>query len=407
MALQGDLRTMPLTDLFQWVELSRTSGALVLEHRGVQQRHVFEDGILQQCLPEAGDEAGLRALLSEVMRWPAGSFEFVAGVVPVPGASRLGLSVTPLLLDLVREYDEEEEQRASNPVPNLDEEGARRLRHALVDQLLNEAIELPLPPGVAGKVLEISRRPDFSLRDLSEVILTDPVIAAKVLQQANSAMYQLRQPVASLPHACSLLGARAVTTIVLRLSFQSLEDESGGRFAPLRADLWARARLCSMVATVAGRLAGLDRDLSGLCGLMMDLGQIALLSALEELLEGGQFERPSATELIALIDDYHPKLGQQIGVAWSLPPEVVAVMALHHQPERADEHDRWAYLAHLVDDVVAQWEIAQGDPSCPPPDPLELLEHPAAVALGLDFARLQQLADSLPLCEELLERIPA
>jgi len=44
MSLRGDLRTMPLPDVLQWVATGRKTGTLHVERRSVQKRIILRDG---------------------------------------------------------------------------------------------------------------------------------------------------------------------------------------------------------------------------------------------------------------------------------------------------------------------------------------------------------------------------
>jgi len=46
MSLRGDLRTMPLPDVLQWVATGRKTGTLHLERRSVQKRIILKDGYI-------------------------------------------------------------------------------------------------------------------------------------------------------------------------------------------------------------------------------------------------------------------------------------------------------------------------------------------------------------------------
>lgn len=84
------------------------------------------------------------------------------------------------------------------------------------EQLLQTIRGIPRPPQSMQQLLS----PDFVARassaELSQLIMAEPIIAAKVLSAVNSPMYGLRQPVASLGQAVTFLGITSVRNICLQ-----------------------------------------------------------------------------------------------------------------------------------------------------------------------------------------------
>jgi hypothetical protein len=157
MSLKGDLRTMPLPDVLQWVATGRKTGTLHVERRSVQKRILLRDGAifsswsndpresLGQFLIRLGllsEEQLFRALLAqeekgrllgsilvsegllseeglkgalkakaeetvyELFLWPSGLFEFHEGELPDNILINFETPVTPVILEGIRRVDE-------------------------------------------------------------------------------------------------------------------------------------------------------------------------------------------------------------------------------------------------------------------------------------------------------------
>lgn len=409
---------MPLADLFQWLELMQKTGVLKLGSGQVEQRFYFSYGMIATATSTAyhatDNEANVRRLLAEGLRWQEGRFEFIEAPLPDEVAAvNLLLHTQQLVLDTFREFDEAEEAaRAmgagggnesvssdSSFMPAPAFSLADGLRLAVVDRMLRGEVKVPLLPTVVSKVLEITRREDFSMRDLSNVILTDQVIAAKVLQQANSAFYAAARQVDSLPQAIQRLGSQSVTNIVLALSLQSARP---GRdfFLAHKQQLWQRSVVCALCAHLIATAVRLDRDLAFLCGLMMDFGKIVLLSLIQDVMaEEHDYQMAPAEVIEGIIEAYHPKVGGAIGEKWSLPAPVLEAINYHHALASAREHVPYTALANLSDILTTALTSMAASPDAPPSlTPESLAKKPAAGLLGLSITQTQAILARAPEC---------
>ena len=99
--------------------------------------------------------------------------------------------------------------------------GFRWLREQDIDPARRDALlaafrGIPRPPRSMQKLLS----PDFVAKagsaELSELVMGEPLIAAKVLSTVNSPMYGLRTPVTNIGHAVTFLGMNTVRSICLQ-----------------------------------------------------------------------------------------------------------------------------------------------------------------------------------------------
>ena len=81
--------------------------------------------------------------------------------------------------------------------------------------------EVPTPPSAAQRILEIRANPDSSIKELADVVETDPALVIKILATANSAFYRRGNEVTSVERAISLMGRNSVMTITLAFSVAS------------------------------------------------------------------------------------------------------------------------------------------------------------------------------------------
>jgi diguanylate cyclase (GGDEF)-like protein len=132
---------------------------------------------------------------------------------------------------------------------------------------LSQCVDLPSPPGVAVRILQIGESLDTSIADVAEVVQLDPALAAKIIRVANSPMYAQRRKSDNLRQALMLLGLNA--TMTLALSFSLVKSLRAGKKDGLDyAYFWKRcistAALCRVLAERMHVLPSEDLFLTGL-----------------------------------------------------------------------------------------------------------------------------------------------
>src|SRR6185436_9021623 len=108
MSIRGEIETMPLPDLFQWLVLKRKTGTLALMHEKTAQKLFFSEGLIANAVstpyPVAKNEQGIRQMLAETLLWSEGRFDFAeAPVLEEATAVNLRLDTQQLLFDILRE----------------------------------------------------------------------------------------------------------------------------------------------------------------------------------------------------------------------------------------------------------------------------------------------------------------
>ena len=87
-----------------------------------------------------------------------------------------------------------------------------RMRPELEAQLLN-CRNLPSPPGVALRIIELAQDPDVVMATAADTIGLDAALSARMLRIANSPLYASRRRVENLSQALTVLGLNATLTL--------------------------------------------------------------------------------------------------------------------------------------------------------------------------------------------------
>ena len=194
---------------------------------------------------------------------------------------------------------------------------------------------LPSLPAAAVRLLELSRESSSGAADYVKVVESDPAIAAKLLKLANSSFFAQRSEIASVQRAVVLLGLNTVTSMAL--SFSVARSTTGkGPLAAHFQTYWQRSVLQATAAEVmTGRLTGADRSELFLLGLMLDIGQLAMLctagKTYGELLDEAAESSQSLVEIEEDAFDFtHATVGSALLESWQFPESLVTLVGEHH-----------------------------------------------------------------------------
>lgn len=252
-----------------------------------------------------------------------------------------------------------------------------RISKALMQRQIRSDVNLPVNPAVAAQ-LDIYRGGDCeNTRAFADLICLDPVLAAKVLQIANSSIYRRSCAVATVPHAMIAVGIQNIQGTVAETIDQSHTVEAFSGFSAVARAYWQHS-------VVVGRIAGMLKDIIRinipndvvLAGLLHDLGVIPL-----DLLEPAFYPQliKHGTEfklnLLEFETDYigtdHGQAGAWISEKLGFPQAYLDVMKFHHNPEKARDNILLVALVHLADIFASERGICIGGPECNTIPPIE------------------------------------
>ena len=202
--------------------------------------------------------------------------------------------------------------------------------------LKNEIKHLHLVPSVAIKLLNLTNDDNARIENLSRIIETEPVLAAKVLNQINSAAYALPNKITSISRAVNMLGFSAVRQLAINLLFYNklIQQDSTQRF-----DLLFFWQHCLYVASLSSRIAVAlkypDPDLVYTGGLLHDIGKVVMenygrVTYSDFICSIDKSEHSTIEEERRFFGITHTEMGHVFCLEWQLPTSIMAIVACHH-----------------------------------------------------------------------------
>ncbi|KRG69033.1 sensor domain-containing diguanylate cyclase [Pseudoxanthomonas dokdonensis] len=195
---------------------------------------------------------------------------------------------------------------------------------------------LPSPPGVALRILQLAQDPDVQMAAAADVIAMDAALSARMLRIANSPLYASRRRVDNLSQALTLLGLNATLTLALGFSIaQGMREDS----AQQQQRLWRGNVIAALAARLLGEHMKLPRlEELMLAGLLQDIGMLLLLRLLPEEYPTLLAQARDQAHLQALereqLQCSHAELGAWLARDWQLPALLQSAIA-HSEPASA------------------------------------------------------------------------
>jgi diguanylate cyclase (GGDEF)-like protein len=199
-------------------------------------------------------------------------------------------------------------------------------------QRLKNTKRLPSPPGTAMQVLELCRREDVDVQQIADIVMSDSVLAGRMLKFANSPMAGISRQVTSVREALLLLGLRTVKLTALGFSLAMPAQEARCPAFKLKhfwAGSWLRAVIARRLVVAVGNG---DREEAFTAALLSGLGQLALAHGfgdeysrvLEEVKKGKALAQAESE----ILGSDHYQVGALLMKDWGLPDILVQAVAL-------------------------------------------------------------------------------
>jgi HD-like signal output (HDOD) protein len=220
---------------------------------------------------------------------------------------------------------------------------------------------LPAMPATLAKAIPMLLDPESEWEELERVLRQDEALAAALLRLANSARYGGSGRYSDLHEAMVRLGRDALRQCVLEQQVAGVLAGDNAAFGLQRGAMW-RSSLAGAIAaeSLARRHAPEDASVAFVCGLMRDIGKLALNvkygAGYQESICAHESEQLSFIEVErAALGFDHAAVGGALARAWKLPERVALCIEAHHAPPPPGPgHDALFDVVHAAD-VICLW----------------------------------------------------
>jgi HD-like signal output (HDOD) protein len=193
---------------------------------------------------------------------------------------------------------------------------------ALAAELSSGKVDLPSFPDIAMRVRQVLSDDNVRPEQVVRVVSSEPALAAKLLQLANSAALNFSgKPVTELRTAVARMGFNMVRSAAIAFAMSQLKkvDALKGLEEPLDA-LWSRsAAVAAMSHAVARRFSKVNPDTALLAGLLHGIGQLYILT------RAAKHPKLFSNEAVyhAIVRDWHSSIAKALLENWEMAEEIV------------------------------------------------------------------------------------
>jgi len=204
-------------------------------------------------------------------------------------------------------------------------------------------LELPMFPDSVVRIQQTFRAEEVDIDSVVQIISSDPALAARILELANSAAIRGAAEIVEVRQAVIRIGNKLVQSSAVAFALreaersEGLSDESRG----VLREIWAESvELAARSYVIAKKYTKLNADEALLTGLLSVLGRLYIFMKSQE---HGTMDY---ADLEVIITDWHPAICKAIAESWNMSDELVN--ALETQLDTNPELRESASLAEVL-----------------------------------------------------------
>jgi putative nucleotidyltransferase with HDIG domain len=205
---------------------------------------------------------------------------------------------------------------------------ANELERIILKRVQNGRLGLP-GLASAGQCMEILRDPDYSSMKLVAAIGAEPLLALRILAEANSVALNTGARITALEPAIARIGTERLNAIFIEHSAAKVFRSSNRKVNEANTKLWehsiAVAILARDIATATGHP---EPEACYVAGLLHDIGKPVLAAMLLDI----DHQTPEPARWVdarlwdEVIERSHRKVGVAVATEWRMPADVLSAI---------------------------------------------------------------------------------
>lgn len=233
---------------------------------------------------------------------------------------------------------------------------------SLARDLNTDRIDLPGFPDVVARIHRALADDGTSARDLVRLVASEPVLAAKLLQIANSAAFNKSgHEVSDLKSAINALGFNLIRGQANTFALRQMEQQQWLRpIRPVLADIWKTSNgVAAACFAVAKRVPGVLPDEALTAGLFHLIGKLYLFAKARQ----ASLNPAEIADWEKALNDWHTSIARTLMDHWRIPSRVTEAVENQNAIFDADNKDL-APLTRILCGAKLHYRLRK--PNAPP-----------------------------------------
>ncbi len=259
----------------------------------------------------------------------------------------------------------------------------------LAIDLNQDNLELPMFPDSVIRIQQAFRAEEVDLDEVIRIISSDPAIAARVLQLANSAATRATREITEVRQAVIRMGSKLVQSSVVAFALRQAEknESLSAESRTILRDIWVESvELAARSQVIAKNYTKLNANEALLSGLLSVIGRLYIL------LKSQEFGEMDYSELEPILADWHPTIAKAIAESWGMSAALAD--ALESQMDTNPALQESATLAEVLSSARLIFAYEQSG------EPLNGSDYPLLQRLGIashgqDSVTLEEHAEAI------------
>ncbi|HBF35020.1 TPA: hypothetical protein DDW35_10720 [Candidatus Sumerlaeota bacterium] len=264
---------------------------------------------------------------------------------------------------------------------------------------------IPVWDKTTNRVSALLSHEKASVKELTDLIETDPVLATRILNQANSPAYAGAVKMKTIDRAIMRLGFETVRNLFLTSMLKDIFKPKHPILKECYKIWWKHSLSCAVGSRSLAEHIG-KGEIAGeayLIGLLHDMGVVVILTAIDHFCKDGEMvDEIGDAALREFIHETHARIGASVLSSMHFDGKIQKIVATHTTPDDYEtQTDLLFNILQVENNLLAKTGITLH------PNPgLSIMNLPYTQFLNLDpvFVALQEveIEDSLENLEQLL-----
>ncbi|NUM33966.1 MAG: HDOD domain-containing protein [Candidatus Brocadiae bacterium] len=209
-------------------------------------------------------------------------------------------------------------------VPELKEKDLYFIKK-IKEMISQKALELPVIPSTALRLMDLSANPGSSPEELEKEIGKDPTLASTLLKVANSCVYCGVMPVESIKAGIVRLGRKRLRSMIMALTLGS-KIIKGKKIDIIARNLWMHSLASAYMTSAIAKSLKMDDSVVFSAALLHDIHKAILLPICRDALKDIVDYFPETPVLEMVYQEHAETIFQEMKEKWNFPVSFINIL---------------------------------------------------------------------------------